>query len=103
MISADTQMVAKGNLKVVDKNGVNYFQVDKTSVKAVVGDGHIDLTADNPELQFGADLITNFYNENPRRVMDAVNPIFVETAAELYRVIADQILAHVPAQEWLPE
>jgi hypothetical protein len=50
-----------------------------------------------------ADLIANFYNENPRAVMDAINPIFVETATELYRVVLDQVLAAIPAKEWLPE
>ncbi|XP_044268728.1 uncharacterized protein LOC123013922 [Tribolium madens] len=99
----NTQIYAKGNLKLVDKNGVKYFQVDKYNMKIRVGDGEIKLIADNPDLQFGADLIANFYNENPRRVMDAVNPIFVETATDLYRVILNQVLATIPAKELLPE
>ncbi|KAJ3633805.1 hypothetical protein MTP99_010730 [Tenebrio molitor] len=99
----NTQLYAKGSVKTVDKNGVKYFKVDKYSMKIRVGDGVTKLTADNPDLQFAADLIANFYNENPRAVMDAINPIFVETATELYRVVLDQVLAAIPAKEWLPE
>ncbi|KAJ3654888.1 hypothetical protein Zmor_014041 [Zophobas morio] len=99
----ETQLYVRGNLKTVDKNGVKYFRVDKFSMKIRVGDGRVKLISENPELQFGADLIANFYNDNPRRVMDAINPIFVETATELYRVVLDQVLSAVPAKEWLPE
>ncbi|RZC39115.1 circadian clock-controlled protein [Asbolus verrucosus] len=102
-LRTDTQLYARGSVKIVDKDGVKYYRVDKLNMKIRVGDGEVKLTADNPDLQFGADLIANFFNENPRRVMDAINPIFVETATDLYRVVLDQILASVPAKEWLPE
>lgn len=52
---------------------------------------------------FLADLITNFFNENPRRFMDVINPIFVEASTDLFRVVIDQALASVPAKELLPE
>lgn len=35
--------------------------------------------------------------------MDAVNPIFIETANDLFRAVMDQVLATLPAIEWLPE
>lgn len=50
-----------------------------------------------------ADLISDFFNENPRRFMDVINPIFVESATDLFRVVIDQALAAVPASEFLPE
>ncbi|XP_019867007.2 uncharacterized protein LOC109595997 [Aethina tumida] len=101
----DTQLYVKGSVRRYQKDGKGeeYFRVGKLNTKITVGDGHIKLVAKNPELQFGADLIANFYNENPRRVMDAVNPIFVESSNELFRVVMDQILATLPASEWVPE
>ncbi|CAH0558259.1 unnamed protein product [Brassicogethes aeneus] len=99
----DTQLYVKGGVKRYLKDDVEYFRVGKLDSKITVGDGHISLLAKNPELQFGANLISDFYNENPRRVMDAVNPIFVESSNELFRVVMDQILATIPAKEWLPE
>lgn len=52
---------------------------------------------------FAADLIAEFYNENPRRVMDAVNPIFIETSNDLFQAVIDQVLGNLPASEWIPE
>lgn len=98
----NVQMFIKGSLDVYEKDGDEYFKVRKVDTKIVVGDGWIKLTAKNPNLQFGADLISNFFNENPRRVMDAVNPIFSETTNELFRVIADQLLANMKVSEYLP-
>ncbi|XP_060517814.1 uncharacterized protein LOC132696795 [Cylas formicarius] len=98
----DTQIHVKGSLETYQKDGVDYFRVQKLNSKITVGDGYIKLISKNPDLQLGADLISSFFNENPRRVMDAVNPIFVETSNELFRVVADQILANLPASEWLP-
>ncbi|KAF5285656.1 hypothetical protein FQR65_LT13086 [Abscondita terminalis] len=75
----------KGSVKKVIKDGVEYFALDKFKVKSRIGDGYVKLISKNPNDQFAADLISNFYNENPRRTMDALNPLYVETAASFFR------------------
>ncbi|KAK9888493.1 hypothetical protein WA026_000744 [Henosepilachna vigintioctopunctata] len=95
----DTQMAVKMTMKTYEKDGDTYLRVDKMTVKGQVGDGWVKMTAKNPELQFGADLISNFFNENPRVVFDAVNPIFVEFSADLFKAVGNQILAKLPAKE----
>lgn len=50
-----------------------------------------------------ADLITNFFNENPRRTLDAVNPFYIETSKDFYSAILKDGLSKVPANELLPE
>ncbi|CAG9768274.1 unnamed protein product [Ceutorhynchus assimilis] len=99
---SDIQFHVKGALDTYKRNGDEYFKVKKVSSKIVVGDGWIKLTSKNPELQFGADMISDFFNENPRQVMDTINPIFIDTSNELFRVVADQILANLKVSEWLP-
>ncbi|XP_076270148.1 uncharacterized protein LOC143202472 [Rhynchophorus ferrugineus] len=98
----DIKLSVKGSLERYQKKGEDYFRVKKVNTKGIIGDGWVKLTSKNPNLQLGADIISNFFNENPRRTMDAINPIFVETYNELFRVIADQILVNLKASEWLP-
>nr|AEE61979.1 unknown [Dendroctonus ponderosae] len=98
----NTQFSIKGGLQTYEKDGNEYFRVKRINSKIVVGDGFIRLTSKNPDMQFGADLIANFFNEDPRRVLDTVNPIFIETSNQLFTVVADQILANLKASEWLP-
>lgn len=45
-------MYIKGSLKKYKKDGEEYFKVNKMDAKMTVGDGHIRLTAENPEQQF---------------------------------------------------
>ncbi|CAH1163964.1 unnamed protein product [Phaedon cochleariae] len=98
----DTQMFVKGSLKTYKRKGVDYFKVNKLNAKITIGGGHVQLTSSDKEYQYAADLISDFFNENPRRVLDAVNPIFIEYANELFAAVADQTLAALPASEWLP-
>ncbi|KAJ8920773.1 hypothetical protein NQ315_004914, partial [Exocentrus adspersus] len=98
----NTQMHVKGSLKKYKRDGEEYFKVNKVDSKITVGDGRIQLTAEDPDRQLEADLITFFFNENPRRVMDAVNPIFIDSTNDLIRAVSDQILSTLPASEWLP-
>ncbi|KAF5299973.1 hypothetical protein FQA39_LY11346 [Lamprigera yunnana] len=100
---SDTYVHMKGSLKTVIKDGVEYFALDKFKVKSRVGNGYVKLISKNPQDQFGADLIANFYNDNPRRTMDAINPLYVETLTDFFKIIIEQGLAKVPAAELLPE
>ncbi|KAK4879327.1 hypothetical protein RN001_007473 [Aquatica leii] len=93
----------KGSVKTVTRDGVDYFTLDKFKVKAKIGNGYVKLISKNPNDQFAADLIANFYNDNPRRTMDALNPLYVETATNFLKEIIEQGLAKVPAEEFLPE
>lgn len=52
IFKADTQIYARGNLKIEDKNGVKYFKVDKFQTKIRVADGWVKLTSKNPDMQF---------------------------------------------------
>ncbi|XP_066247841.1 uncharacterized protein [Euwallacea similis] len=99
---SDIKFRVKTSFETYEKDADEYFRIRKISSKIVVSDGWIKLTAKNPDLQFAADIISNFFNENPQRVLEAVNPIFVETFNELFKVVADQILANMKASEWLP-
>lgn len=49
---ANTQTFIKGSLKKYQKDGVEYFRVNKVSAKITVGDGHIKLTSKDPEYQY---------------------------------------------------
>nr|XP_023014639.1 circadian clock-controlled protein-like [Leptinotarsa decemlineata] len=98
----NTQMFVKGSLKTYTKNGVEYFKTNKLDTKITIGDGEIKLTSKTKEMQYAADLITEFFNENPRRVLDAVNPIFIEWTKDFFIEMSDEILATLPASEWLP-
>lgn len=51
-IAGDTQIYAKINLKLEDKDGVQYFKVDRFLTKIRVGDGWVKLTSKNPDYQF---------------------------------------------------
>ncbi|KAL1490581.1 hypothetical protein ABEB36_013251 [Hypothenemus hampei] len=98
------QFYVKGSLETYKKKDQQeYFKVKKMTSKIVIGDGWIKLTAKNPQLQFGADMISNFFNQNPRVVLDTVNPIFVESANQLFKVVANQILANLSVSEWFGE
>ncbi|KAL3282191.1 hypothetical protein HHI36_005385 [Cryptolaemus montrouzieri] len=99
----NTQMVVKCTKKTYERDGETYLRIDKMSVKGQVGDGWVKMTSKNPEMQFAADLISNFFNENPRAVFDAVNPIFVEFTADLFKAMANQILANIPVKELFKE
>lgn len=54
-------------------------------------------------MYFPADLINNFYNENPRLVMDAINQIYVEYTQKFFRSEFNKALSGIPARELLPE
>ncbi|XP_025834588.1 uncharacterized protein LOC108734132 [Agrilus planipennis] len=98
----NTDVSLRGSLKPFEKDGVQYFSVDKISVKSRVGNGIVKLISKDPRNQFAADLITTFFNENPRRVLDAINPIYVESAAQFYGQMFNSILSTIPASELLP-
>ncbi|XP_044752569.1 uncharacterized protein LOC123312284 [Coccinella septempunctata] len=93
----DTQMVVKATIESYQREGETYYRIHKMTVKGQVGDGWVKMTAKNPDLQFGADLIANAFNADPRAILDAVNPIFVEFAADLFKAVGNQVLARVPA------
>ncbi|XP_017780270.1 PREDICTED: uncharacterized protein LOC108565358 [Nicrophorus vespilloides] len=97
------QMYMRAQFKRFEKDGIEFFAIDKFDTKFRVGDGVIKIVSKNPQLQFSADLITNFYNENPRLVMDAINPIFNDYSNKVIRQEIDNYLAKVPADEFLPE
>ncbi|XP_056647763.1 uncharacterized protein LOC130452479 [Diorhabda sublineata] len=99
----DTKAQIKGSLKMYTKDGVDYFKVNKLALKVRIGDGYVKLTSKDKELQYAADLISNFFNENPRQVLDAINPLFIQYAEVYARKEMDRILATVPASAWLPE
>ncbi|XP_022919099.1 circadian clock-controlled protein daywake-like [Onthophagus taurus] len=99
----DTTFNMKMSLKRIQKDGEDYLQIEKLLLKSKVSDGIIKLTSKNPDLQFAADLIANFYNENPRLVMDAINPIYVQYTADFFRNEFNKGLINIPAKDLLPE
>ncbi|KAB0794287.1 hypothetical protein PPYR_11126 [Photinus pyralis] len=100
---SDTVSHFKGSLKTVVRNGVKYFALDKFKAKSTIADGHIKMTSTNPQDQFAVDIISNFYNENPRRTMDLVNPLYVETLTNFFKVVVEKGLAATPAEDLLPQ
>uniref|UniRef100_A0A6P7G0V0 Uncharacterized protein LOC114334786 n=1 Tax=Diabrotica virgifera virgifera TaxID=50390 RepID=A0A6P7G0V0_DIAVI len=99
----ETQVLVKGDLKTYLKDGVEYFKTGKLYLKARIGNGWVKLTSLEKEFQYAADIITDFYNENPRRVMDAINPIFIQYSKAFARQEMDKILSKLPAAAWLPK
>lgn len=55
ILPGDTQIYAKGNVKLEDKDGVQYFKIDKFQMKIRVGDGWMKLTSKNPDYQFAGE------------------------------------------------
>jgi len=99
----DITLNMKAKFRRYVKDGEEYFRVDKFDVKSTVGNGLIKIISKNPQLQFSADLIANFYNENPRLVMDAINPIYTDYSSKVIAQEIDNLLARIPAKELLPE
>ncbi|KAK9721659.1 hemolymph juvenile hormone binding protein (JHBP) [Popillia japonica] len=99
----NTNYHIRANMKRIEHDGEEFFQIDKISLKSRVENGFVKLISKNPELQFAADTIANFYNENPRLVMDAINPIYVEYARDFFQEEINKGLYNIPAKELLPE
>lgn len=53
-VPANIQVFVSGTLKTVDRDGVEYYEVDKLNVKLNVGAGKIQAKSDDPsEQEFG--------------------------------------------------
>ncbi|GJQ84874.1 hypothetical protein Trydic_g492 [Trypoxylus dichotomus] len=99
----NTTYQMRANMKRIEHDGEEFFQIEKMFLKSRVDNGSVKLVSKNPELQFAADIIANFYNENPRLVMDAINPIYVEYARDFFQDEINKGLYNIPAKELLPE
>lgn len=98
----NTQMYIKSSLETYTRDKEEYYRVRKVNTKIVIGDAWIKLVAKNPSLQFAADAIANFVNQDTRTVLDAIAPLVADTTNQLIRVVGSQILATVKATDWLP-
>lgn len=102
-MTTDVELLFAFKLKTVERLGVKYFTFEKFIGKSTMGNAHIKLLSKDPEFQFVADLITNFFNENPKRILDAIHPIYEESVTHYYGGLAEQVLRTIPAQEIIPE
>ncbi|KAK4875971.1 hypothetical protein RN001_012393 [Aquatica leii] len=102
-IATDIELLFDFKLKPVDKLGIKYFEFDYFYGNSTIGNGVIKLMSKNNEFQPVADLITNVFNENPKRLIDAVQPIYAESVGYFYGGLAEEVLRRVPANEIVPE
>ncbi|KAF2886151.1 hypothetical protein ILUMI_20023 [Ignelater luminosus] len=93
----------KLKLKTVERNGVKYFATEKFKLKTSVGDGHINVVADDPEQQPLIDFVQDNFNANPNMYLELLNPMYVETIEKHIRSLLDGVLAVIPANAILPD
>ncbi|KAF2896124.1 hypothetical protein ILUMI_10054 [Ignelater luminosus] len=93
----------KVRFKSVKRGQQRYFAVDRISMNDIVTDGHVKITAKNPENQPASDFITNFINTNSKPVFERLIALFKETCEDIMRFLVDRALAKVPAEELFSE
>ncbi|KAF2880363.1 hypothetical protein ILUMI_25810 [Ignelater luminosus] len=91
------------SLKTIEKMGVKYFNLDNIQLTGNVGGANVKMMSKKSENQGVADFVSNFINEDPQRVFKALAPAVQDTAETIARLIIDQILNTVPANELVPE
>ncbi|XP_066598657.1 circadian clock-controlled protein daywake-like [Prorops nasuta] len=87
--------------EVTDKNGVRRIEIQNLVTKIRVGDGNIRLKAP-PAHTLAADAAANFFNANPRLVLDIASPIIEDTAATVSRALAARALGVLTKDELVP-
>ncbi|KAF2880361.1 hypothetical protein ILUMI_25808 [Ignelater luminosus] len=100
---SDFTVNAEFSYKPFEKLGVKYFTLDKAKVSAELGGAHVKLTSKKAENQGIADFVSNFINEDPKRTFNTVYPILKESGESMARLMVEQILSVIPADELIPE
>ncbi|XP_001607808.1 circadian clock-controlled protein-like [Nasonia vitripennis] len=98
--NTEVRVSARGK-EVTDKNGVGRIEIDKLQTKIRVGDGNIKLKAP-PSHTVTADAAANFFNSNPRLVLDIASPIIEDTAATVSRALVARALSAFTKEELVP-
>ncbi|KAJ8673667.1 hypothetical protein QAD02_004929 [Eretmocerus hayati] len=98
----NTQVLINARGKeVTDKDGVKRVEVDKLQTKIRVGDGNIRLKS-APNHKATADAAANFFNANPRLVLDIATPIIEDTAVTVSKALAGRALSSFTKDELVP-
>ncbi|KAF2900373.1 hypothetical protein ILUMI_05796 [Ignelater luminosus] len=96
-----THMAAK--FKSIKKGGQEYFTIDELKLKDYVVNARIEMTAKKPENQPFTNFLNNFFNANPRPILDLFTHLYLEPCADMLRFIVNRALAMVPADKLLLE
>lgn len=62
LISADTQMYIKASFKKYEKDGLEYFRMNKVNIKSTVGDGRVKLISKDKEMQYAGKFFIHIKN-----------------------------------------
>ncbi|KAF2880362.1 hypothetical protein ILUMI_25809 [Ignelater luminosus] len=89
--------------KTFEKLGVKYLSLDNAELSGDLGGANFKFISKKAENQGAADFITNFINEDPQRSINALFPVLKETGESVARLILEQILSVIPADELIPE
>nr|XP_004923017.2 uncharacterized protein LOC101744925 [Bombyx mori] len=92
-------VVAKGLAKPIQKDGVEYLQVDKILTRVRVSNAQIGF--DDTERPLAAASAASFFNSSPGVVLDILNPLIEETSAAVIKAFVNKILGNIPLHEIL--
>ncbi|GFG36375.1 hypothetical protein Cfor_06094 [Coptotermes formosanus] len=98
----DVHVEAKGDGKVITKEGVEYLQVNKIQTKIQVGDSGVKISDKDDKRGLLNESTVQFYNQNKKQILNIILPIVQETAEELITQIGNRILGTFPLSELLP-
>lgn len=93
---------AKGDGKIVQKNGEDYFEINNLKTKIKVQDSNVKINQGDDRNGALAQSAINFYNQNKQQVLGIIMPIVQETAEEIIIQMGNRILGSAPVSEFLP-
>uniref|UniRef100_A0A2A4KA60 Hemolymph juvenile hormone binding protein n=1 Tax=Heliothis virescens TaxID=7102 RepID=A0A2A4KA60_HELVI len=92
-------VVAKGFAKPINKENVEYLQVDKLVSKVRIN--HAQIAIDETERPVAAASAASFFNASPNVVLDILNPLIEETTAAVIKAFVNKVLGSIPITEVL--
>ncbi|PZC87301.1 hypothetical protein B5X24_HaOG201537 [Helicoverpa armigera] len=94
-------VVAKGFAKPINKENVEYLQVDKLVSKVRIN--HAQIAIDETERPVAAASAASFFNASPNVVLDILNPLIEETTAAVIKAFVNKVLGSIPISEVLTD
>ncbi|PSN37323.1 hypothetical protein C0J52_20874 [Blattella germanica] len=101
-VDAGITVDAKGDGKIVQKNGEDYFEINNLKTKIKVQDSNVKINQGDDRNGALAQSAINFYNQNKQQVLGIIMPIVQETAEEIIIQMGNRILGSAPVSEFLP-
>jgi len=86
-----------------DRDGVKHFGINTVAADGTIGDGIIKIITKTRRDQLIADMVTSYFNSNPRRVLELINPFYVEYLNNGVEFALNRALEEFTAEQLLVE